>query len=49
LFVWFAKKVTKAFDLLCIWGCFFKVLMAWNEYGYYIESFLETYIVDASW
>jgi len=27
---------------------FFKVAMAWKPYGSYIESFLRTYIVEAS-
>ncbi len=30
-------------------GHFFKVTMAWKPYGYDIERFLGTYIVDASW
>jgi hypothetical protein len=32
---------------MCL-GCFFKATMAWKPYGYYIESFSGTYIVDAS-
>jgi hypothetical protein len=30
-------------------GHFFKVAMAWKPYGYYIESFLGTYIAYVSW
>lgn len=44
--VW--NKTAKAFDLLCIWRCFFKVVMAWNWYDYYIKSFSRTCITDAS-
>ncbi len=29
-------------------GHFFKAAMTWKPYGYYIESFLRTYVADAS-
>jgi hypothetical protein len=45
----FARKLQK---LLICYGfgfCFFKAAMAWKkQYGYYIETFLWTYIVDVS-
>jgi hypothetical protein len=40
----FARKLQNPFDLLFILGHFFKAVMAWKPYGYYIESFLGTYI-----
>jgi hypothetical protein len=48
-FCGFARKLQK---LLICYGFgffFFNVAMAWKkQYGYYIETFLWTYIVDAS-
>jgi hypothetical protein len=31
-----------------VFGHFFKAAIAWKPYGYYIERFSGTYIVDAS-
>jgi hypothetical protein len=48
-FFWFARKLQK---LLIGYGfgfCFFKAAMAWKkQHGYYIESFLGTYIANTS-